>query len=109
MDDSTQSQTHDTSPGTEDQTEQDNSSGPKTVAGYKARDLLKSPVAAPDPVGIEQPEMTSNPKVKSLVLMGIILAVTGIIIVLFVSTMAGMLLLLLAAAVVMVSVFAPIQ
>ena len=110
MNDETRPDQHDDArPGDPVEDEQESKSGPKVVAGYKARDLLKTPLSAPDPVDVEPPETTSNRKVKSLVLAGIILTVIGIIFVLFVSTMAGMLVLLLAAAVVMVGVFAPIQ
>ena len=82
--------------------------GDKVVGGFKTEDLLKAPVKVPELAKKDSKKATSNPIVKTLVLIGVVLVVLGLIFAFTVSTPLGIVLMFLGSVAIIACVFLPI-
>lgn len=76
--------------------------------GYDPKDILKAPLATPKPIATEPPEMASNTKVKSVMVVAVVLFVLGLATML-INIRFALLIMLIAAITAVTAVFAPIK
>jgi len=80
----------------------------KTVGGYTAKDLVEAPIKVPEPVKKDSKWATSNPIVKTLVLIGVILVTLGLIFAFTLNMALGIILMVLGSIAIIACVFLPV-